>query len=636
VLERFQREIRAAAQLHHPNIVTAFAATRIGESIVFSMQYVDGHDLAKLVEKGVPLPVAHACNFVYQAALGLQHAFEHGMVHRDIKPSNLMLAKDGNKPVIKILDFGLAKVTSEGGIEGGLTHEGQMLGTPHYVAPEQTVNAQKADIRADIYSLGCTLYCLLAGHPPFDAPNLYELLQAHHSMDAKPLNFVRPEVPAELAAVVAKMLAKEPERRFQSPGEVAQTLVPFFKKGALVPGAAKLDVSRSDEKIAGHEPRSAKPMPSQPGASTSVRKSGSRKSSDAESPEAPWQSLVELDRSAPEADAEVVAPSGRPLWLRWPVVGGAALIGILAMGIFVIATNTGQIKNTIDETKPAQAGEALNENKEAAVGRAPNENAAPAGQDANKNAAPANPGDPSPLSKAILSVLETPLRMEFPTETPLEDVLKYIQESTKGFFKKGIPIYVASIGLTEAESNLQSTVKIDLEGVPLKTSLRKVLEQRGLAYVVHDGVLFITSAQSIAEEEKEPTEARVSPSDTSPKTKEIVSRLAKPVPMSFPGETPLEDILTYIKKETKDSNGAGIPIYVDPLGLTDSDRTMQSTVAIDLEEVPLKTTLRLLLHQTGLAYCVKDGVLTISSPDRIDVELNGKKKEVSEEANQLK
>ena len=92
------------------------------------MEYVEGYDLSQLVEKSGPLPVAHACNFVHQAALGLQHAHEHGMVHRDIKPSNLMLAREGNKPVVKVLDFGLAKVTSEGAVDGGLTHEGQMLG----------------------------------------------------------------------------------------------------------------------------------------------------------------------------------------------------------------------------------------------------------------------------------------------------------------------------------------------------------------------------------------------------------------------------------------------------------------------------------------------------------------------------
>ena len=101
------------------------------------MEYVEGYDLAKLVKASGPLPVAHACNFVHQAALGLQHAHEHGMVHRDIKPSNLMLAREGNKPVVKVLDFGLAKVTSEGPVDGGLTHEGQMLGTPDYIAPEQ-------------------------------------------------------------------------------------------------------------------------------------------------------------------------------------------------------------------------------------------------------------------------------------------------------------------------------------------------------------------------------------------------------------------------------------------------------------------------------------------------------------------
>jgi len=99
-----------------------------------------------------------------------RESFSRQRIGVDIKPSNLMLARDGNKPVVKVLDFGLAKVTSEGGVDGGLTQEGQMLGAPHYVAPEQTVNAQKADIRADIYSLGCTLYCLLTGHPPFDAP----------------------------------------------------------------------------------------------------------------------------------------------------------------------------------------------------------------------------------------------------------------------------------------------------------------------------------------------------------------------------------------------------------------------------------------------------------------------------------
>src|SRR4029077_18457415 len=169
-------------------------------------------------------------SYIHQAALGLQHAHDRGMVHRDIKPSNLMLSREGNRAAIKVLDFGLAKLKSEGAVDGGMTHEGQMLGTPDYIAPEQISDARKADIRADIYSLGCTLYYLLTGKPPFQGDSLYDLLQAHHSMDATPLNLVRPEVPVELAALVAKMMAKELGRRFQEPREVAQALSPFFKK----------------------------------------------------------------------------------------------------------------------------------------------------------------------------------------------------------------------------------------------------------------------------------------------------------------------------------------------------------------------------------------------------------------------
>jgi serine/threonine protein kinase len=228
-MDRFLREIRSAAKLNHPNVVGAHSVLQLGRLLVFAMEYVEGVDLAKLVKTTGPLTVMHACYFAHQAALGLQHAHEEGMIHRDIKPANLILSRHGQRATIKVLDFGLAKATSEQPVDGGLTHEGQILGTPDYIAPEQTINAKKADIRADIYSLGCTLYYLLTGGPPFEGTSLYDILQAHHSVDAKPLNFIRPEVPVELAAVVSKMMAKEPESRFQTPGEVAKALTPFFK-----------------------------------------------------------------------------------------------------------------------------------------------------------------------------------------------------------------------------------------------------------------------------------------------------------------------------------------------------------------------------------------------------------------------
>ena len=264
VRDRFLREVQSAAKLQHRNIVSAYSAVRLGESIVLAMEYIDGEDLAKMVKSRGPLPVVHACYFIYQAALGLQHAHERGMVHRDIKPANLIFATEGKKGVVKVLDFGLAKVTSEGQADSGLTREGQMLGTPDYIAPEQIRDAQSADIRADIYSLGCTFYYLLTGGPPFRGEHLWDLYQAHFSMDASPLNLVRPEVPVELAAVVAKMMAKEPRRRFQTPGEVAQALTPFFKKGSAPVKGATTEISQAGEPEAKQPMRGAVSVPPRP------------------------------------------------------------------------------------------------------------------------------------------------------------------------------------------------------------------------------------------------------------------------------------------------------------------------------------------------------------------------------------
>ena len=161
--ERFMREIQLAARLEHENVVRAYGAMQIGELLVLVMEYVEGEDLGQVVQTQGPLPIPQACHYVRQAALGLQHAHERGMVHRDIKPGNLILVRSTPAHTVKILDFGLAKATSEKRQEVDLTGTGKMLGTPEYMAPEQMRDAAKADIRADIYSLGCTLYFLLSG-----------------------------------------------------------------------------------------------------------------------------------------------------------------------------------------------------------------------------------------------------------------------------------------------------------------------------------------------------------------------------------------------------------------------------------------------------------------------------------------
>jgi serine/threonine protein kinase len=226
--QRFIGEMRAAAQLDHPNIVKALACLQSKNLIVFVMECVDGEDLHWLVKNQGPLPVAKACWYAFQAALGLQHAHEKGMVHRDIKPHNLMLAR-GKSHVIKILDFGLAKASREKGEEFGLTREGQMLGTPEYVAPEQTLDATAVTILADIYSLGCTLYFLLTGSPPFTRKTAFEIVAAHHNAEVPPLVEARRDVPVGLQSVLCKMMAKKPADRYELPADVARDLLPFFK-----------------------------------------------------------------------------------------------------------------------------------------------------------------------------------------------------------------------------------------------------------------------------------------------------------------------------------------------------------------------------------------------------------------------
>jgi tRNA A-37 threonylcarbamoyl transferase component Bud32 len=226
-LARFQAEVRAAGKLDHQNIARAYDADQAGELHFLVMEYVEGQSLAQLLERKGPLPVASACHCACQAALGLQHAFEKGMVHRDIKPQNLMLTPKGQ---VKVLDFGLARMRSERTASPRLTQLESFMGTPEYVSPEQATDARSADIRADIYSLGCTLYALLTGRSPFREDTMVKLVLAHIEKEPRPLHELRPDVQAELSAVVAKMLAKDPAQRFQRPVEAAQALAPFIKK----------------------------------------------------------------------------------------------------------------------------------------------------------------------------------------------------------------------------------------------------------------------------------------------------------------------------------------------------------------------------------------------------------------------
>ena len=230
VIERFHREVKAAAQLCHPNIVTAYDAEHANGVHFLVMEYVEGKNLSDLVKRDGQLPIAEAVDYARQAAAGLQHAHEQGMVHRDMKPHNLMLTTDRT---VKILDFGLASLSSETiaassdislSTDASLTKVGRVMGSPDFISPEQATDARQADIRSDIYSLGATLYYLLCGQPPFSNGGVAQRLKDHVETAPVPVNQLRHDVPQELADVVSRMLAKDPAQRYATPEEVESAL----------------------------------------------------------------------------------------------------------------------------------------------------------------------------------------------------------------------------------------------------------------------------------------------------------------------------------------------------------------------------------------------------------------------------
>jgi len=233
-LARFEREMRAVGRLDHPNVVRAHDAREFDGAPALVMEYVDGLDLGQVVRLCGPLPVPAACEAVRQAALGLQAAHQLGLVHRDIKPSNLILDVQGS---IKVLDLGLARFQADPADDKELTGSEQTMGTADYIAPEQVRDTHTADIRSDIYALGCTFYKLLTGHPPFCGPQHRTSLQkmlAHVHERVPAVTQLRYDVPAEAATILARMTAHGPDDRFATPGEVAEALAPWCDGADLV------------------------------------------------------------------------------------------------------------------------------------------------------------------------------------------------------------------------------------------------------------------------------------------------------------------------------------------------------------------------------------------------------------------
>ncbi len=224
-LARFRQEAQAAARLDHKNIVRVYDIDNDKNIHYMVMEYIEGRDLQNVVKDDGPLDYDKAANYIAQAAEGLEHAHRRGLIHRDIKPANLLLDEKG---VVKILDMGLARFTDEDSTSLTVAHDENVLGTADYLSPEQAINSHNVDSRADIYSLGCTMYYLLTAHPPFPTGTLPQRLLAHQTKKPDSIYKDRPDAPRDLVALVEKMMSKSQDGRQQTAGEVTQDMADWL------------------------------------------------------------------------------------------------------------------------------------------------------------------------------------------------------------------------------------------------------------------------------------------------------------------------------------------------------------------------------------------------------------------------
>jgi eukaryotic-like serine/threonine-protein kinase len=314
-LARFHREAQAAAALDNRNIVRAYDVDNDGNIHYLVMEYVEGRDLQQMVKDDGPMDYIVAADFIRQAADGLAHAHKAGLIHRDVKPANLLVDQ---KKVVKVLDLGLARFTADDRASLTVAYDENVLGTADYLAPEQALDSHGVDSRADIYSLGCSLYFLLTGHPPFPDGTLPQRLMMHQKQQPTGIHKDRPDAPQDLVDICSKMMAKKPDQRYQSMNEVSRALSDWLssrgKKGESGSGGGSTLKLGTQSPAGGSDTRA--PRPAQPGSTARPAPKGRPNLGDAPRPHgaAPIRTpdAAKTDRSLSPNQPAVKAPGSTP------------------------------------------------------------------------------------------------------------------------------------------------------------------------------------------------------------------------------------------------------------------------------------------------------------------------------------
>ncbi len=323
-LDRFYLEARVAASLNHPNVVRIYDICEEEGVHYMVMEYAKGEDLLELVNRNGPLKFAEAARYVADACEGLKHAHEKELVHRDIKPANLLLGEDKS---VKLLDLGLALVNQDDDESLTVLYNEKVMGTADYLAPEQAVNSHAVDLRADIYSLGCTLYFLLVGHPPFPKGSLAQRIANHQSTEPPCLSTLREDVPEGLLEIVAVMTRKDPQHRLQTCGDVQAALEGFLASGDISETVTLIDQSSSSDPASNNQNEKSK-------TSDSTNKPFQIKTVDIDTSRKNRNSKSSTSVSRKQHSKKIGKP---PAWVLPAIVGGmcVALAAALAIVLFL-------------------------------------------------------------------------------------------------------------------------------------------------------------------------------------------------------------------------------------------------------------------------------------------------------------